>query len=276
MLRKLSAMLLIVLLCGGAASAEIVGRHSMVNFSEQDAAVHMSILPGEIFISVDPSCITVKFFDSLSVMLMALGKGEIDSITVPRAVGNYILKNNADFTLKAFNWWNNVESTLSFGSSSENAELMNKFNEAITAMKQDGTLPLLEKKYIDMYDTRSVLPPVTFENFADAGTITAAVTGDLPPIDYVDASGTPAGFNAAVLAEIGRRLHLNIKTVNVDTGARITALTSGRVDVIFWVRGYVGNGISIKEPFIDKVNNDTVILSEPYYYWHEQYFIGRK
>ena len=270
MLRKLSAMLLIVLLVGGAASAEIVGRHSMVNFSEQDAAVHMSILPGEI------SCITVKFFDSLSVMLMALGKGEIDSITVPRAVGNYILKNNADFTLKAFNWWNNVESTLSFGSSSENAELMKKFNEAITAMKQDGTLPLLEKKYIDMYDTRSVLPPVTFENFADAGTITAAVTGDLPPIDYVDASGTPAGFNVAVLAEIGRRLHLNIKTVNVDTGARITALTSGRVDVIFWVRGHVGKGISIKEPFIDKVNNDTVILSEPYYYWHEQYFIGRK
>ena len=61
-----------------------------------------------------------------------------------------------------------------------------------------------------------------------------AVTGDLPPIDLVLADGKPAGFNTAVLSEVGKRLQRNIEIVQVDSGARAAALSGKTVDVIFW------------------------------------------
>ena len=71
--------------------------------------------------------------------------------------------------------------------------------------------------------------------FDGADTIKVGVTGDLPPLDFVNSDGTPAGFNTALLAEISKRIKKNIELVQVDSGARAAALTSGQVDVIFWV-----------------------------------------
>ena len=47
-----------------------------------------------------------------------------------------------------------------------------------------------------------MLLPAAFAKFDDADTITVALNGYLPPIDYVDEAGNPAGFNVAVLAEM--------------------------------------------------------------------------
>ena len=59
---------------------------------------------------------------------------------------------------------------------------------------------------------------IEFEQF-EGDPIKVAVTGSLPPMDYVAADETPAGFNTAVL--VGRAL----------------ALSQGNVDVVFWTRG---------------------------------------
>lgn len=136
-------------------------------------------------------------------------------------------------------------------------------------MKNNGALAAIENKYINEFDINNIAT-VEFENFDGAETITVAVTGDMPPIDYIAADGTPAGYNTALLAEIGKRLHVNIKLVNVDTGARVSALTSGRADVVFWFQSNMDSSI----PAIDVPSG--VILSEPYYQWNEQYFIGKK
>ena len=71
-------------------------------------------------------------------------------------------------------------------------------------------------------------------HFDSAQTIKVAVTGDLPPLDYVSAGGKPAGFNTAVLAEIGKRMLKNIELVEINAGARAAALTSKQADVVFW------------------------------------------
>ncbi len=56
-------------------------------------------------------------------------------------------------------------------------------------------------------------------------------------MDFVAADGSFAGFNTALLAEIGKRLNKNIELTQVDCASRSTALASGTVDVVFWVRG---------------------------------------
>ena len=54
-------------------------------------------------------------------------------------------------------------------------------------------------------------------------------------LDYVLPDGRPAGFNTAVLSEISERIGKNIELVQIESAARAAALTSGQVDVVFWV-----------------------------------------
>ena len=130
----------------------------------------------------------------------------------------------------------------------------------IKEMQADGTLDRLTKEYITDINAESEPPAVELPHFDSAKTIKVAVTGDLPPLDYVSADGKPAGFNTAVLAEIGNRMLRNIELVQVDSGARAAALSSKQVDVVFWAIVPVSEIIPQ-----DSDKPDGVILSEPYY-----------
>lgn len=60
-------------------------------------------------------------------------------------------------------------------------------------------------------------------------------------MDYVAADGVPAGFNVAFINAIGEVTDVSFTFVQVDADARLSALSSGKIDVIFWygnVQGY--------------------------------------
>ena len=118
----------------------------------------------------------------------------------------------------------------------ENAALRDEFNAAIADMKADGTLERLVKEQIDDAIDGGEFAPIEMPKIDGADTVKVAVTGALPPMDYVAADGTPAGFNTAVLAEIGNRIGKNIELVVVDSLGRAAALASGTVDAVFWTR----------------------------------------
>ncbi|MBQ7578342.1 MAG: transporter substrate-binding domain-containing protein [Synergistaceae bacterium] len=219
----------------------------------------------------------IKFFDSLMAMEMALRAGRIDEISLPEAVALYLVNNNSNYDI--YFSLNMMPSTISFGFKRGNTKLQKEFNTAINAMKKDGTLKRIESKYIT--DLGNSEPqPVKFENFKGAAVIKVAVTGDLPPIDFISANGTPTGYNTAILSEIGKRLKKNIRLISVDAGGRSAALSSERADVVFWyrntegfntnnVKGLKGKNVNMKDSI------DGVILSEPYYTWDTDLIIGR-
>ena len=219
----------------------------------------------------------IKFFDSLMAMEMALRSGRIDELALPEAVALYVVNNNSNYDI-LFSL-NMMPSTISFGFRRGNTKLQKEFNAAISAMKKDGTLKRIESKYIT--DLGSSEPqPVKFENFKGAATIKVAVTGDLPPIDFISANGTPTGYNTAILSEIGKRIKKNIRLISVDAGGRSAALSSERADVVFWyrntegfntnnVKGLKGKNVNMRDSI------DGVILSEPYYTWDTDLIIGR-
>ena len=187
-------------------------------------------------------------FDSLNSMLMSLNAGTIDGMIVYFTVGSYLCRQNENLT----SWLEFSEMERVYGEEMTNiknrfildqilgtdfsflmmedhAALRDEFNQAIADMKADGTLDALRASIMD-------LNRVELEEIDNAETIRVGVTGDLPPIDYVDEKGIPAGFNTAVLAEISKRIGKNIELVSIDSGARSLALSQGIVDVIFWSR----------------------------------------
>ena len=55
-------------------------------------------------------------------------------------------------------------------------------------------------------------------------------------MDFVSSDGKAAGFNIALLTEIANRAQVNIELVQIETGARPIALSTGKVDAVFWAK----------------------------------------
>ena len=200
-------------------------------------------------------------------MMMAFEAGKIDVMEFPEHVGRYFFmqEGNAEKYVP-YAYAGGVNCYLSMGFS-EGSKWFETFNSAIKAMNEDDTFLLIKAKYISK--ANADLKPVTFEKFPDAETVKIAVTGDMPPIDYVAADGTPAGFNTAMLAEIGRRLKVNVELVSINAGARAAALASGRADGVLWFR-------YDKQKKTPRDVPAGVSLTEPYYTYDTSIYVGRK
>lgn len=274
MRKILSALLLLTLLAGIAFADPVnVGILSKLNMTQEEYSELIS--NGRKagtwgFFSSKPEQrdISFKFYDSLQAMQLALNAGEIEEAVFPEAVAEYIMNVTGKYRVSAIAKTKPAYLAFGFRLDDTGKALAEKFNEAIFSMKADGTLAVLQGKYI--YDAGIGDPEaVMFRNFANVDKkLTIAVTGDLPPIDYVAADGTAAGFNTAVIAEIGRRLNVNIELIYIMSGARAATVMSGRADAVFWIQGFRDVKRHSDIP-------DMLVLSEPYYEWNEFLFLAR-
>ena len=199
------------------------------------------------------------FFDNMTSMLAALQSGQVDAISTYDSVGRYLLAQNADLQ-NAKDRVPKVSDAFCCAMLSDNDALKKEFDAAILKLTAEGTLKQLVQTYITDADYNA-LPAIEMPTFDGAPTIKIAVTGDLPPLDFVTADGKPAGFNTAMLAEVSKLIGKNFELVQIDSGARAVALTSKEVDVVFWVAVPLND--TLAPPDCDKP--DGVILTEPYF-----------
>lgn len=196
----------------------------------------------------------VRYYDSLDALLMALKSGEIDvAMGLPQSTAKYICAKDDRFG-RGFDYnfeklfgvlgegtfaevaFNRTSDGFSFMFMEKNKDLCDQFNDVINEMKKDGSMKKLMEEHILKATDGRELKPLQPENKPGRETIKVAVTGDLPPMDYIASDGTFAGFNTALLTEIGKRLNKNITLVQVTNLGRAAALASGTVDVAFWTR----------------------------------------
>ncbi len=199
------------------------------------------------------------YYDNLATMLLALEAGEIDVIPTIRPVAEYLIAQNPSLRISGVIGMS-VEVGYVFGflNDEKGKALRDKFNEALSIIKQVGRLDKLNAKYL-VNPGAKVPEVVKFAQFPDGETLKVAITGDVPPMDYTAADGKAAGFNTALLAEIGKHLGCNIELVQVDTAARVPALASGRADVVFWFEYRMSDEVTQ-----DDVTSD-IVVSTPYY-----------
>ena len=253
-------LLLGVLAVPALADRAPIGTLSYLNMTEEEVSLYgisvrrpmmkLLFLHGVLEGTSDQhlsEAVTYRYYDTLDALLMALQAGELEGIKVPYYTGRYLcsandgLKLRDEFHPEKVSGVSELALSLlsdgfSFMMKEENAELRDAFDAQITAMKEDGTLQKLIDEHIVKVADGGEPAAVAFEKF-EGDPIKVAVTGSLPPMDYVAPDGSFAGFNTAVLAEIGKRLQKNIELVQVDSVGRALALSEGTVDVVFWTRG---------------------------------------
>ena len=273
-MKKFSAALLIVLwaLCGAAfagGNPARIGYLARLNTTEE--AFHAIIsnsmkTAGWSLLSDRHELDGVHFYDSLTSMQMALDARRLDEIALPDMTAEYLLGANPSYEVCCVAKTRSPMS-LAMGFRKDEKELRERVNATLKEMDDDWTLAELQSAYIHDWDGNQ--KPVRFETFEGAATLKVAVTGDLPPVDFIAADGTPAGFNTALLSELARRMCVNVKLVSIDSGARSAALASGNVDVIFWYETSQDLTWNYDAP-------ENVSLSIPYYKWHTFLHLRRK
>lgn len=263
-MKKIFCVSIILALIATSASADVFATLERANQSEREYGNGMFL--ATLFDKDFNGSVQMKAYNSLTLMQLALERGEIDALATPIFVGEYMLRSNPSYKMRGFTIAQNPFA-FAFGFLEEKRELRDRFSRVVEDMEREGVIGILARDFIT--GPAAANPPVvSFDKFEGAETLNVALTGDQPPVDYVAADGTPAGFNTAILAEIGRRLHVNINPILCETGARVTALKTGRADVVFWFLIFKGYD---KQP--DVV--DGIITSTPYYGWDKSILIGK-
>jgi len=173
------------------------------------------------------------YYDTLTSMQMGLDSGNIQEMTLYTSIAKYLTDRNEGLQTIDYQGLK-LSDSFCCAVRKEDKELKASLDKAIEDMKADGTLKDLVQKYITGLKKGEEPAVVPMPGLTGAP-LKVAITGDLPPLDLVLADGTAAGFNTAVLAEIGKRLNRNIEIVQVESAARAAALSSKKADVVFWV-----------------------------------------
>ncbi|MBE7009009.1 MAG: amino acid ABC transporter substrate-binding protein [Ruminococcaceae bacterium] len=231
-----------------------IGRLSKLNITEDEL--------NEVLkdIMVDSICNKYVFYDTMNDMIMALNKGDIVVLETDQNTVRYIASRNDLITDRA-PYMNPNMLTFCMLLREEDTELRDQISACIAEMNEDGTIETMKQTYIEDViagkDPGAVEPQV----FPGAKSIKVAVTGDRPPMDYVSADGKPQGFNTALIAEVAKRLELNIEMVNVNSAARGIALATGTCDIVFWME--VGDFENWEGADLEDQPENTVV-TEPY------------
>ena len=201
-----------------------------------------------------------KFYDSLKTMQMGIESGQVEEISLYGNVAKYLVATNDKFEIVPNNALDKINYSFCFAVRKDDAQLKADLDKIVSDMKSDGTLDKLVDEYITNVKADNI-PKVDIPTIDGAETIKVGITGDLPPLDLILPDNSPAGFNTAMLAEISKRLNRNIELVQIESGARATALTSNIVDVVFWAIVPFGNDDMPAD--IDKPEG--LDLSAPYF-----------
>lgn len=261
-MRKVFALItaIAVLSASSSAYAARIGALALIGMNEDDVlrwTENVAAAEGKTVPFTNTN--TIVIFDNMNDMLMALRAGKIDRFAVGIFTAQYMAARNDDLSL--IDNKHNAILGSALAMRVEDKPTISAVNIAINDMKADGTLDRLIRENITELGDKDPVA-VDMPKIDGAEVMRVAVTGDLPPMDYVTPDGRPAGFNTAFLAELSRRIGRNIELVSVSTGARQSALSSGRVDAVFWTRNAYNMERELLPYPLDKMSG--VVISEPY------------
>jgi polar amino acid transport system substrate-binding protein len=199
----------------------------------------------------------------------ALISGKIDGYPSHQISVDYVLKRKKD--VKAIPVTDiPIEGQAIMAVRTEDKNLKASLDSAINILINNGKVAAIEQEWI------TNLPAENEPTFTEISKIKGAVTyyvgvaGDMVPLDYVADDGRPAGFNVALLSEIGKILKVNFEFVSLEMQARFTALLSKKIDIIFC------HFQSSNTNYFDELKNEGWIATLPYFIYKGGSFVVNK
>ena len=173
----------------------------------------------------------VLSFNNASDIIAGIITGKIDGAPILGFIADYYVKRNSN--LKIIEPKTNVEGGIQMAVRVEDQQLKEDLDKAITTLQENGVLKKLADQWIENLPAANEPSVTAIPKIEGAKTVYVGVSGNYVPLDYIAADGKPAGFNVALLSEMGKLIHVNFELISVDAQAKFAALGSKKIDVVF-------------------------------------------
>jgi polar amino acid transport system substrate-binding protein len=207
-------------------------------------------------------------YNRRSDAIMAVLSGKADAILCPSFVAEYYAKRNDKLSLVAPKVKVNYKVIMVVRK--EDEPFRNELNQVIGTLRENGRLEAIESEWITNLPLTGEPANIGMVNSAGARTIRVGVSGDFPPLDYMATDGRPAGFNVALMSEVGTQLDIKFEFISVESSARFTALASGKIDLIFF------HFKIDEEPDLYDTSEEKWAMTNPYFEYLGAYFLVKK
>jgi polar amino acid transport system substrate-binding protein len=190
----------------------------------------------------------IKYFNSTLDCAIAVQTGKADAAVYDKPILQNIAAKNEGLTVLQELLF---DDQYGFAVQQQNTELKKAIDDVLAELKSNGIYNEMMSRWFPEKGIPKPMPVI--ELTGENGMLrfgTAAVT---EPMSFVDASKSIVGFDIEFASRVARKLGKDIEIVDMEFGAMLPALISGKVDMI-------GAGLSITEERAKKV-----LFSESYY-----------
>lgn len=172
----------------------------------------------------------VLYFNRYSDCVAAVLAGKVDAVLSFKFGAEYFTKRNSQLKMIARE---PVKVNVVMMLRSEDQLLKDELDKAITTLQENGTLDRLKDEWVTNLPVDKDPVSIDVPKIKDVRTVYVGVCGDYVPLDFIAANGRPAGYNLALMTEIGKLLNINFEFVSIETQARFAGLSSKKIDLIF-------------------------------------------
>lgn len=190
----------------------------------------------------------IEYYNSVLDCAMAVRDGKADAVVYDLPVlKNISGKNEGLLILPELLF----DDQYGFAVQMHDTALKTTMDKVLAELKADGTYDDMQKRWFPKHGRPAPMPEIklTSEN----GMLTFGTAAVTEPMSFVDSNKKVTGFDIEYATYIAKKLGKQIEIVDMEFGAMIPALMSGKVDMI-------GAGISITEE-----RAKSVLFSQSYY-----------
>jgi polar amino acid transport system substrate-binding protein len=235
---------MLMLLVGCSKREKITG---LAEMGGKEFAVPTGTVADKLVLSKIPDA-KFKYFNTVLDACMAVKSGKADVA----AYDEPILKNIAGKNpgLKVIEEMITIDN-YGFAVHLGNENLKNAIDGVVSELKSNGGYDAMLARWLPKEGPPQAMPDIPSR--VTNGTLRLGTAAITEPFSFVDGSQQIVGMDIEIAARVAQKLNMTLKVVNMDFGAMIPALISGKVDLI-------GACITITEE-----RAKSVLFSSPYY-----------
>lgn len=165
-------------------------------------------------------------FDNTSDILLSLKSDKLDAAIIDKITAKLVLKNNADLGLLSDDV---LIKSLGIGFNKNNPTLLNEFNDLLKELRKNGTYDQMVKRWFEEDAENAQMPE--FKKIQTGKKLVVGISAeDLP---YVAMKNNQyVGMDIELIQHFAQRGNYQLEFVNYSFASLVTALASGKVDMI--------------------------------------------
>ncbi|MBS1196599.1 MAG: amino acid transporter substrate-binding protein family [Proteobacteria bacterium] len=240
-----SFMLSTLLLAGGCAQKTDIS--SLSQLAEKSFAVPTGTVADKLVLSKFPQA-KFQYFNTVLDAALAVKAGKADAVAYDEPIlKNIAAKNDGLVVLPEMI----TVDSYGFAVQPENRRLKDAIDAVVKELKQNGGYAEMQARWFPKKGNPLAMPAIVLNG--DAGVLRLGTASVTEPFSFVDGSQQVVGLDIELAKRVAQQQGKKLEVVNMDFGALIPALLSGKVDMI-------AACITITPERAQKV-----LFSEPYY-----------